>query len=83
MVAEFIVTRWPLDVQLTAEGDSESLENACRGLLSRLDAHNSKEEPVIYPRADEELSAEATDRLRDFLGTDRMPAGWRCEKAVH
>lgn len=71
-----------LDVQLAADADSQTMDDACRDLLTRLDAHNSKEEPIIYPRADADLPDEATNRLRDFLDAGAMPEGWRCEKAT-
>lgn len=71
-----------LDGQVAADADSQALDNACRDLLTRLDAHNSKEEPIIYTRADADLSEEATSRLRDFLDAGAMPEGWRCEKAT-
>lgn len=71
-----------LDRQLSDGTDPDTLGDACRELLTRLDAHNSKEEPIIYPRADAELSDEASNRLRDFLDAGAMPEGWRCEKAT-
>lgn len=71
-----------LDEQLTSEADPAALGNACRELLGQLDAHNAKEEPIIYPRADAELSDDATARLRTFLEQGATPEGWRCEKAT-
>lgn len=40
--------------------------------------HNLKEEKILYPRADELLSADAADRLRVFLGSGELPDGWVC-----
>ncbi len=71
-----------LDDLLSADADPEVIQDACRELLSRLDAHNSKEEPIIYPQADSRLSDEATSRLHVFLVDGRMPDGWRCERAA-
>lgn len=71
-----------LDELLATEADPGVVRDACRDLLSRLDDHNSKEEPVIYPQADAKLSADATTRLHEFLSAGRMPQGWRCEKAT-
>jgi hemerythrin-like domain-containing protein len=65
-----------LDALLTEGADRAAVVEACRGLLSLLDAHNSKEEPIIYPRADEILNAEASAELRDFLDTGTTPEGW-------
>lgn len=71
-----------LDALLAGDGDPEMLRHACRELLSTLDAHNSKEEPIIYPQADAVLAPDAAARLHDFLRSGEMPPGWRCEKAA-
>lgn len=71
-----------LETQLTSDADAETMQNACRELLATLDAHNSKEEPIIYPQADVALDAEASAKLHDFLDRGAMPEGWRCEKAA-
>lgn len=71
-----------LDELLDADADPQTLQDACTDLLARLDAHNSKEEPIIYPQADARLSDEATARLHVFLAEGAMPDGWRCEKAA-
>lgn len=71
-----------LDDLLATGANTSVIQTACQDLLSRLDAHNSKEEPVIYPQADAQLSDEATARLHDFLADGRMPDGWKCEKAT-
>ena len=65
-----------LDGMLADGVDRASVVGACRELLSLLDAHNSKEEPIIYPRADDVLNAEASAELRDFLDTGTTPEGW-------
>lgn len=71
-----------LDSLLASDADTDTLHNACRELLTKLDNHNSKEEPIIYPQADVALDTDAADRLRDFLERGTMPEGWRCEKAA-
>ena len=53
----------------------------CRRLASALLHHNLKEEKVLYPRADDVLSPAAASRLREFLGSGELPAGWVCVKA--
>ena len=70
-----------LDALLASDADTETRMNACRELLARLESHNMKEEPVIYPQADALLDDDTTERLRAFLATGAMPDGWRCEKA--
>ncbi|GAC56667.1 hypothetical protein GOHSU_12_00570 [Gordonia hirsuta DSM 44140 = NBRC 16056] len=54
---------------------------ACNELLELLSAHNSKEEPVIYPHVDPELSDAAKAQLGEFLVTGRTPAGWTPARA--
>jgi regulator of cell morphogenesis and NO signaling len=49
---------------------------ACRTLLSQLESHNAKEEPVIYAQADRVVSAQASDELRRFLDSGRLPDTW-------
>ncbi len=70
-----------LDALLAGTTASETLQNACRELLAKLDNHNTKEEPIIYPQADAKLDPDATARLHEFLDEGRMPEGWRSEKA--
>ena len=71
-----------LDALLTSDSGTEVLHNASRELLAKLDSHNSKEEPIIYPQADVVLEPDAAMRLREFLESGVMPEGWRCEKAA-
>lgn len=75
-----------LDARLAASGDSDNAEEnrdslieMCRDMLSALDSHNSKEEPVIYPHIDAELDAPAQQLLSEMLERGTLPAGWVCE----
>jgi len=52
-----------------------------RQLTSHLMHHNLKEEKVLYPRADEVLSAAAAERFAEFLDSGEMPEGWMCLQA--
>jgi len=70
-----------LDAQLGDATAGEAVVGACRELLALLDAHNSKEEPIIYTQADRILTAEASDELRDFLDHGALPDGWVCAQA--
>jgi len=70
-----------IEKQLADAVDAETRLAACRDLLALLDRHNSKEEPIIYAKADDILSAEATGELATFLADGVMPEGWVCEKA--
>ncbi len=70
-----------LDSLLASDAGNEVLHNACRELLAKLDSHNSKEEPIIYPQADTALDSDESAKLQEFLDSGNMPDGWRCEKA--
>lgn len=71
-----------LDAMLASDADADSLRNACRELLATLEAHNTKEEPVIYPQADTALDEATSAKLQEFLDIGTMPNDWRCEKAA-
>jgi hemerythrin-like domain-containing protein len=68
-----------LEAQLREGGDGAG--DACRRLLEQLDAHNAKEEPIVYPQADTVLTDAAGAGLRAFLEAGRMPDGWVCARA--
>ena len=70
-----------LDAMIADDAGRPALVDAGRELLSLLDAHNSKEEPVIYTQADDILEQEATAELQDFLRSGTMPEGWVCTTA--
>jgi hemerythrin-like domain-containing protein len=65
----------------TPGSHSAEVEAQCRELLTRLDQHNMKEEPIIYPHADDDLPIETAAELRAFLEAGTTPAGWVCEAA--
>jgi iron-sulfur cluster repair protein YtfE (RIC family) len=67
---------------MVADGaDTDKLREACRQLLGQLEAHNMKEEPVIYPHADTSLTSEKAAELADFIETGLTPDGWVCQEA--
>ena len=63
------------------DDDAATTADTCRRLLTQLDAHNAKEEPIIYPQADTVLSAAAGAGLHAFIQAGRMPDGWVCARA--
>ncbi len=71
---------WPLLDELDRAPDGPE-SGLVRQLTTRLLHHNLKEERVLYPRADEILSATDADRLRAFLVSGNPPAGWVCLRA--
>jgi regulator of cell morphogenesis and NO signaling len=71
-----------LDALIADGADRTTVVDACRELLAKLDKHNLKEEPIIYPRADNGLTPEAAEELAAFIEAGRMPEGWVCEGAA-
>jgi iron-sulfur cluster repair protein YtfE (RIC family) len=65
-----------LDARLSERPEADGVLDSCTELLAQLEAHNAKEEPIIYPQADASLTGAAADGLAEFLGTGRMPDGW-------
>jgi regulator of cell morphogenesis and NO signaling len=53
----------------------------CHQLAVQLLHHNLKEEKIVYPQAEETLTAEATAQLHTMLASGELPAGWTCQKA--
>lgn len=70
-----------VEALLQQDADARALLDEARDLLARLDAHNTKEEPIVYPMADRILDEAATDDLKDLLHAGRTPEGWACEQA--
>jgi hemerythrin-like domain-containing protein len=68
-----------IDAALRA--DPSASTGGCRELLAQLDAHNSKEEPILYPHADRVLDGAAGEQFAAFLATGRTPDGWIAERA--
>ncbi len=54
----------------------------CKWLLAQLAKHNAKEEPILYPHADDVLGAPASEELRSFIATGQLPDGWVCSGAT-
>lgn len=68
----------PTDDQHDDPADDRLLP-LCRELLAQLEQHNSKEEPVIYPHADSDLTDDAAAALAAFLRAGSLPSEWTCE----
>lgn len=71
-----------LDALIADGAARETVTGACHELLAKLDKHNLKEEPIIYPRADDGLTPAAAQELAAFIEAGRMPEGWVCEGAT-
>ena len=60
-------------------GDSTGVEQACAEILALLDKHNMKEEPVIYPHMDADLTDQEQKKVLKLLAGGEMPKSWVCE----
>lgn len=70
-----------LEEQLHHNSVGASVLDTARELLSQLDRHNAKEEPIFYTQADSSLTPSASVELQAFLETGQMPDGWVCQAA--
>ncbi len=61
--------------------DTNDLDESCRELLSLLERHNAKEEPVIYPHLDTDLGADERTKVHAILANGTLPPGWVCQDA--
>lgn len=61
--------------------DQDQVIKTCEVMLSELERHNAKEEPIIYPHMDADLTEEQRRRLVQFLESGEMPKGWICREA--
>lgn len=59
--------------------DRKAALDAYTRLMRLLEAHNGKEEVILYPAADRALDAETDTVLREFLSAGTLPTGWVCE----
>jgi hemerythrin-like domain-containing protein len=69
-----------IDAALPPAGDGSGVVGTCRELVAQLDAHNSKEEPILYPHADRVLTGATGEQFAEFLASGRMPTGWTAER---
>ncbi|BBY83686.1 hemerythrin domain-containing protein [Mycolicibacterium pulveris] len=76
---------WPLLDQIEeslADGNAATAAQLCRELLAQLGSHNWKEERILYPQADDTLSAADRDELSELVATAQVPEDWVCHGAV-
>ena len=72
---------WATLDALGAEQDAGAAFTLCRRLAVQLLHHNLKEEKVLYPELDRVVPEPRAGRLRAFLDSGEMPAGWVCVRA--
>lgn len=70
-----------LEQQVRDEAPSAQLAETWQRLFQVLEAHNAKEEQILYPTGDQILSPEQADEICTALAAGRTPAGWVCEMA--
>jgi hemerythrin-like domain-containing protein len=70
-----------LEAELAAGPGGVAVLATCQALMGQLEAHNSKEEPIIYPQADTVVDAETQQKLLAFLDSGELPDGWVAERA--
>lgn len=56
--------------------DEAAATDHARDLLTLLEEHNAKEEPIIYPEGDARLDEDVKRELHDFIREGSMPQGW-------
>lgn len=60
-------------------GEPNKVEGISTEILALLDRHSQKEEPIIYPHMDADLSSDDQEKIRDLLAGGAMPSDWVCE----
>lgn len=72
---------WATLDALDAEPDDGAAYTLCRRLNVQLLHHNLKEEKIVYPELQQVVPEAHAERLRAFLDSGEMPAGWVCVRA--
>lgn len=52
-----------------------------QALMAVLEAHNAKEELIVYPNGDQILTERMADDVRHALLSEETPEGWVCQLA--
>ncbi|WP_068266088.1 hemerythrin domain-containing protein [Janibacter limosus] len=61
--------------------DAAVLREACGRLMDQLDAHNLKEEQILYPAADQTLAPQDQESVSTALVDGDLPGDWRASMA--
>jgi regulator of cell morphogenesis and NO signaling len=77
--AQLWTTLESLDRELDTGARTGAAVMLCHQLTVQLQHHNMKEEKIIYPRADQVLTAPASAQLRTLLATAELPDEWVCQ----
>lgn len=65
---------------ISADG-RERILALCEEMIRVLQEHNSKEEPIVYPHVDVQLSEAQRSQLADLISRGQTPEGWVCTRA--
>jgi len=66
-----------VEARAAQQNDAEAVRSAYDELAYLLEAHNEKEEQILYPQ-DHVLSDAQTAELRAFIDSGTLPEGWIC-----
>lgn len=69
-----------MDEQLRDDSSQQSRQQACRILSAEVDRHVTKEDPIVFGRAEEILTFQEQATLRDFVENVPLPPEWRCRE---
>ena len=69
-----------LDAIEAGAADGDDVSERWRLLVEVLEAHNMKEERIVYPNGDEVLDPATVERVRAALASER-PRDWVCQMA--
>lgn len=70
-----------LESAVATDATGSAATDICREMVRQLEAHNTKEEMILYPQADAVVTGEAQATLQAFLAAGSMPEGWVCQGA--
>lgn len=68
-----------ITVQLEADADAETIRPIWTALADGLEAHNEKEEVILYPAGDDLLDDSLSEEIKETLANPVIPDGWTCE----
>lgn len=61
--------------------DVSALHAECARLMGQIEAHNAKEERILYPAADQTLAPQEQEAVSTALVDGDLPEGWRASMA--
>lgn len=70
-----------LDTEVAAGNNPAALRETWSRIEALLDAHNLKEEQILYPAGDAQLDAAAAEQVATAFTTGQRPSDWTCAMA--